>query len=107
MMTLGSVLDVMRAVAGIRERRELLDTLINAMRTLIPADWYLTAVRRGRDADEVDTYSCPEIAGLSTRVRDYAFHDRIALTGHAERVCFADIADLPAHAEIWRRVGVN
>jgi transcriptional regulator with GAF, ATPase, and Fis domain len=107
MMTLGSVLDVMRAVAGIRERRELLDTLINALRSLIPADWYLTAVRRGRDADEVDVYSCPEIPGLSSRVRDYAFQDDIALTGRAELMRLADIANLPSHAEMWRRVGVQ
>jgi formate hydrogenlyase transcriptional activator len=106
-MTHNSVLAIMHAVAGIRERHELLATLTRAMRSLIGADWYLTAIRHGRDGDEADGYFEPEIPGLSTRVRDYAFFGRLHETGRAERVYSHDLVDYPVHVQTWERLGVK
>ena len=105
-MNLSRVLEITRAIAGHRDRQDLVVALIQALRSEIRADWYVVTMRRTRDSDEGDVYSEPPIGAVSTRIHDYLILSRFR-DGRAERVYLHEIANHPVHAALWERLGVK
>jgi formate hydrogenlyase transcriptional activator len=106
-MTPASVLGVMHAIAGIRDRRELLPVLTRALPPVLAADWIAIMIRRGRDADEMDGYYEPAIVGPSTRIRDYALVPSLRVDRRAQLMTPQAAAASAVHHEFWQRNGVR
>ncbi|HEX5060298.1 MAG TPA: sigma 54-interacting transcriptional regulator [Kofleriaceae bacterium] len=105
-MKLHSVLEVLRAIAGHRERRELMATLLQTLRASIRADYYLAAVKRGRGSNEAEAFFDPPLTGVSTRVSDYSLVGDL-LRGRAALFYEHDIGNHPVQRALWERYGVR
>jgi transcriptional regulator with GAF, ATPase, and Fis domain len=105
-MNLSSVLQISRAIAGYRDRKELMVALTQALRQVIRGDWYAITVRKGREGDETDLHVDPPIGDISTRVKDYSILPRLRI-GKADRVYEADIESHPVHRALWQRIGIK
>jgi formate hydrogenlyase transcriptional activator len=102
-----SVLEVMHALAGLRERYELMETLAPALHRVLTADWVVITIRRGREGTEADGIYLPEFEGETSGVTPFIVLPVAFDAGRAHRVTPADIASSPYHFEIWRRNDVK
>ncbi|HEX5058659.1 MAG TPA: sigma 54-interacting transcriptional regulator, partial [Kofleriaceae bacterium] len=111
-MTLTSVLDVLRAISGYRELPELFAALVKALRPVVPADWHVMTLRRGREGELFNAYSEPTIGEFSNRLRDWLPPDimqepHVADDARALRLYESDAVNPPILYDLWQRHGVR
>jgi formate hydrogenlyase transcriptional activator len=98
-----AVLKVMHALAGVRERQELIQTLARVLHEVLTADWVIVAIRLGRESNQVDGVYSPAFEGETTGVSYFTVLPPPFEGRRAQRVTPQDIASSPHHAELWRR----
>src|SRR5688500_2477769 len=101
---LGSVLAIVHAIAGYRERRELYPAIAEAVRRLIPSDVVGISVAREGDTEMIDSWSDPPIEMPTMKKSSYL---QSYLQPTASRIFLDDLAEHPVHREIWERCGVQ
>ncbi len=111
-MRLGTVLDIVRAIAPHRERAELLPAFVGAVRAAIPADFYVVTIQQGRRGERFDIYSEPSIGDISNRLREFmppevANQPHVSEDARALRLYEEDVVNPPVLLELWQRHGVK
>jgi transcriptional regulator with GAF, ATPase, and Fis domain len=97
---LGSVLEIVRAIAGHRERGVLYPAIAAAVRRVIPSDVVGVAVAREEDELMIESWSDPPIEMPTLKKAAYRQTYDSAI---AARIFREDLRDHPLHLQLWER----